>query len=104
VILLIPIVLYVMLVLLLAGVLILIVASGFVSLLGASFFARFRKEEPLPPPPFEPYMIYIPRPFCGGCGGNFLDQDEHSCRRCGAKRNYEEIEIAYKGNLKRLSY
>lgn len=103
-ILLIPIVLYVMLVLLLAGGFILIVASGFISLLGASFFVRFRKEKPLPPPPFEPYMVYIPRPFCVRCGGNFLHEGEHSCRRCGAQRDYEEIEIAYKGNLKRLSF
>ena len=100
----IPIVLYVMLVLLLVGVVILIIASGFISLLVASFVARFRKEKPLPPLPFEPYMVYIPRPICGGCGVNFLSEDEHYCRWCGTQREYQEIEIAYKGNLRRLSH
>jgi hypothetical protein len=92
-----------MAVILLASLVFVIVATGFVSLWVASFFAKFRKEKPLPPPPFEPYMVYIPRPFCGGCGVNFLTEDEHYCRRCGGQREYQEIEIAYKGNLKRLS-
>ena len=100
----IPIVLYVMLVLLLVGVVILIIASGFISLVGASFFAQFRKEGPLPPPPFEPYMVYIPQPFCGGCGVAFRFESESFCRRCGSQRDYQEIEIAHKGNLKRLSH
>lgn len=99
---LIPIALYAILIVLAMALVVFIAGAGFISLLGAAFFARFRKEPPLPPPPFEPYMVYFPRPGCGGCGMAFLADEEHFCRWCGTQREYQEIEIAYTGNLKRL--
>lgn len=98
----IPIALYVIFLFIVVAVVVVVAISGFISLLGASFLARFRKEPPLPPPPFDPYTVYIPRPGCAGCGMAFLADEEHFCRWCGTKREYQEIEIAYKGNLKKL--
>lgn len=98
-----PIALYVILLMLACIAVVVIVVGGYISLLGAALFARFRKEPPLPPPPFEPYTVYLPRPGCGGCGMAFLADEEHFCRWCGTQREYQEIEIAYKGNLKRLN-
>lgn len=97
-----PIVLYVFVVVMAFALVAVILIAGFISLLGASFFARFVKEPPLPPPPFEPYMVYLPRPGCGGCGMSFVTDDEKFCRWCGTQREYQEIEISYTGNLKRL--
>ncbi|WP_096382389.1 hypothetical protein [Aurantimicrobium minutum] len=99
----IPIALYLILVFGMVGFFIVIAVAGLISLVIAAISARGKEEAPLPPPPFEPYMIYIPRPGCGGCGMAFLTDEEYFCRWCGTQREYQEIEIAYKGNLKRIN-
>ena len=98
----IPILFYFLILIAVAAIIFVVIIVGYFSLLIKAFFTRSDDDKPLPPPPFEPYMVYIPKECCGGCGMPFAEDSEHFCRWCGTQREYQEIEIAYKGNLKRL--